>query len=76
MEREMSKQTAKLEKMVADFNKRHSVGSVVQYHRIIGEGVGDPTKTRSEAWILSGHSAVVMVEGVSGCMPIDAVSNV
>ena len=39
--------------------------------RKAGEGVA--TKTRSEAWVLSGHTAVVMVEGVSGCVALEAV---
>lgn len=69
----MKKTSAKLERVVADWNRRHGVGALVKYHRIIGEGEGVATKTRSEAWVLSGHTAVVMVEGVSGCVALEAV---
>ena len=65
--------TGRLDRKVKDFNRRHAVGAPVRYHRIIGEGEGMATKTRSEAWVLSGHSAVVMVEGVSGCVALDAL---
>lgn len=32
------------------------------------------TKTRSEAWMLGGHTAVIMVEGISGCYSLERVS--
>jgi hypothetical protein len=70
----MKKTSVKLERAVADWNRRHGVGALVKYHRIIGEGEGVATKTRSEAWVLSGHTAVVMVEGVSGCVALEAVN--
>jgi hypothetical protein len=69
----MKKTSVKREREVADWNRRHGVGALVKYHRIIGEGEGVATKTRSEAWVLSGHTAVVMVEGVSGCVALEAV---
>ncbi|MEX3960116.1 hypothetical protein [Trinickia sp. EG282A] len=69
----MKKTSVKLERVVADWNRRHGVGALVKYHRIIGEGEGVATKTRSEAWVSSGHTAVVMVEGVSGCVVLEAV---
>ena len=69
----MKKTSVRLEREVAEWNRRHGVGALVKYHRIIGEGEGVATKTRSEAWVLSGHTAVVMVEGVSGCVALEAV---
>ncbi|SEI14682.1 hypothetical protein [Paraburkholderia hospita] len=72
----MKKTSGKLVRDVADWNRRHRVGAFVKYHRIIGEGEGFATRTRSEAWLLGGHTAVVMVEGVSGCVALAAVSKV
>jgi hypothetical protein len=34
------------------------------------------TNTRSEAYVLSGHTAVIFVEGISGCYALDRVSKV
>jgi hypothetical protein len=34
------------------------------------------TRTRSAAYVLSGHTAVVFVDGVSGCVALDAVNPV
>ena len=31
------------------------------------------TKTRSEAWLMSGHTAMVMVEGVAGGVMVESV---
>ncbi|HGO6128480.1 TPA: hypothetical protein ACK3RK_007065 [Burkholderia cepacia] len=70
----MKKTSIRLERAVTDWNRQHGVGAFVKYHRIIGEGEGVATKTRSEAWVLSGHTAVVMVEGVSGCVALDAIT--
>lgn len=69
----MAKRSNRPEQQVAEWNRRHAVGAFVRYHRIIGEGDGEATRSRSEAWVLSGHTAVVLVEGVSGCVCLDAV---
>ena len=34
---------------------------------------GNITKTRSEAWVMGGHSAVVMIEGISGGVLLGSV---
>ncbi|MFT4177007.1 MAG: hypothetical protein QM627_10165 [Luteolibacter sp.] len=34
---------------------------------------GTETKTRSEAWVMGGHSVMVMVEGVSGGVLLESV---
>jgi hypothetical protein len=49
---------------VSDWNDRYPVGTPVTVEKDSGEIVA--TKTRSSAWMLSGHTAVVMLEGISG----------
>ncbi len=46
------------------WNAEHPVGTEVLVTRDNGEE--ERTKTRSEAWVLSGHTAVVMVDGIAG----------
>ena len=60
---------------VDEFNLRFPVGSEVMLKK---DGVPEPvrTKTRSEAFVMCGHSAVVFLEGVSGCYLISHVSEV
>ncbi len=55
------------------FNAKHPVGADV-FVKL--DGVDEPfrTKTRSPAQILSGHSAVIWLENVSGCYLLDRVS--
>lgn len=35
-----------------------------------------PTKTRSEPWLLGGHTAVIKVNGIAGCYRLDRVRRV
>lgn len=58
-----------------NWNKVFPVGTPVNYHSVIGESKHISTKTRSEAFILSGHTAVVFVENVSGCVALDALTS-
>jgi len=55
-----------LKKQCDQFNTACKIGDRIMFKR---DGVDEPyeTRTRSEAYILSGHSAVVLVDGVSGC---------
>lgn len=63
---------AKLQKQCDDFNAKHAVGTPVTLHT---DTKGDiATKTRSVAQVLSGHSAVVWLEGVSGCYALERVT--
>ena len=55
---------AKLESICGEFNARCPVGTEV--HLINDLGQVEHTRTRSEAWVLGGHSPVIMVEGRSG----------
>lgn len=62
---------------VRRWNARHFVGDPVIVTKDNGERV--PTVTRSEAWCLGantrgpGHTAVVLVEGISGAYLLDRV---
>lgn len=49
---------------VTHWNARYPVGTAVTLER--DNGAREQTVTRSEAWMLSGHTAVVMVDGVAG----------
>lgn len=59
------------EKEVADWNARVKVGDTVEY-RWFPEAEPEIFKTRTEAEVLSGHTAVVWLEGKSGCVSCDA----
>lgn len=65
--------TKKMQAECDAFNAKHPVGSDVVVRL---DGVDEPfiTRTRSEAQILSGHSAVIWLENVSGCYLLDRVS--
>lgn len=53
------------------WNAAHPVGTAVILHRDSGPF---ETRTRSAAEVLSGHSAVVWLERVSGCYDLDRVT--
>ena len=54
---------------VENWNAKHPVGTEVRVMRDMGGAV--ITHTRSEAWLLGGHTAVVMLEGISGAYALD-----
>lgn len=59
------------------FNAKYAVGTEVRYWPMAREGEGrGPVKTRTTAQVLSGHTAVVWLEGVSGCMAISHIQPV
>lgn len=60
----MRLQGERLQAVVDEWNAANAVGANVIVTKDMGEEVH--TKTRSAAWVLSGHTAVVMVEGISG----------
>lgn len=57
-----------------DWNAKHPVGTPVTRYKLI-RPLAEPqdTKTRSVAWVIGGHSAVVMVEGVAGGVIVESV---
>jgi hypothetical protein len=62
---------AVLQKQCDDFNAVFPVGQPVLLRKDNGEAV--ETVTRSRAEVLSGHSAVIWLEGVAGCYLLDRV---
>jgi hypothetical protein len=58
----------KLEAEVRAFNNRIRIGDEVDYYEVIETGGSKRYRTRTEAQILSGHTAVVWLEGKSGCV--------
>ena len=57
---------------VENWNLKHAVGTEVTIKMDSGEI--RTTKTRSEASMLSGHTAVISVEGISGCYLLSRVT--
>lgn len=56
---------------VACWNAAHNVGRDVTV--LMDSGEKKTTKTRSEAWLMGGHTAVIMLEGISGCYALERV---
>lgn len=65
---------SKAEETCAEFNSRVPVGTAVVFWPTAREGHGRPSRTRSEAWVLGGHTAVVMVEGHTGGVALSHVA--
>ncbi len=56
------------------FNKSFPIGTPVTRYKAINplrEPI--PTKTRSKAWLLGGHTAVVKVDGIAGGVTIESL---
>lgn len=68
----MNRQRTKAERLQAQcdsWNEKHAIGTKVLLLKDGGEKV--KTVTRSEAQVLSGHTAVIWLEGISGCYMLD-----
>jgi hypothetical protein len=63
----------KLQEAVDAFNRRFPVGSEVLLKKDFAPAPVH-TRTRSAAFVLSGHSPVVFLEGISGSYHISCVS--
>lgn len=61
----------KLQQQCDDWNAKNRVGCNVVLTKDNGEQY--PSVTTSEARVLSGHSAVIWVKGISGCYLLDRV---
>ncbi len=68
----MCRDTAALQRECDAFNARHAVGQPVTVRMDCGLTVD--TVTRSPAQILSGHTAVIWLENISGCYLLDRVT--
>lgn len=58
--------------LILAWNAKHKIGADVVYRR---DRPHPPleTTTRSEAQMLGGHTAVIWLEGVAGCVALDRV---
>lgn len=56
------------EQVVDRFNTRHKVGDFVRYFETLEDKSGRVHRIRTAAQVLSGHTAVVWLEGKSGCV--------
>jgi hypothetical protein len=65
---------AKLQAQIDAWNATHPIGADVDVLTDRGKIVR--TKTRSAAELLSGHSAVIWLDGISGCYALDRVTAV
>ena len=66
----MNRRTPKsVQKKVDKWNAKYQVGQAVDLQKDGGEIVR--TKTRSAAEVLGGHTAVIWLEGVTGCYMLD-----
>jgi hypothetical protein len=64
--------TAKLQAACDKFNAAHQVGAAVSVK--LDSGEVRETVTTSEAQVLSGHSAVIWLDGIRGCYDLDRVT--
>jgi hypothetical protein len=64
--------TRRLQEQVDNFNTHHPIGADVSVLRDNGDRIA--TKIRFKAEVLGGHSAVIWLEGISGCYLLDRVS--
>lgn len=58
------------QKEVDAWNARVKVGDTVQYEEVKGVTEAQTFKTKTEAEVLSGHTAVVWLEGKRGCVAV------
>jgi hypothetical protein len=63
---------AELREQCEAFNKKYPVGQKVSVRKDAGDGI--ITMTRSKAEVLSGHSAVIWLKGITGCYLLDRVT--
>ena len=68
---EMQESIEVMESKIKIFNEKHPVGSAVTVIKDLGERI--ETKVRHQAQVLSGHTAVVWLDGISGCYCLDRV---
>ena len=67
------RRTGKNLQAIDQFNRLCPIGTPVIYWPGVREGEGRASVTRSAAWLLGGHSPVVMVEGYAGGIALSHV---
>ena len=65
--------TAKLQAACDKFNAAHQVGAAVSVE--LDSGEMRKTITVSEAQVLSGHTAVIWLDGIRGCYDLERVTS-
>jgi hypothetical protein len=70
---EWQRHTNDQEQLCTLWNAAHPVGTLCRYWTGVREGEGQLAKTRSAAGMVGGHSAVIWLEGVSGCIALSHV---
>lgn len=68
------KSAAQLQAACDKFNAAHQVGASVSVK--LDSGEVRETVTNSEAQVMGGHSAVIWLDGVSGCYDLERVTAV
>ena len=66
------KSAAQLQAACDKFNAAHQVGASVSVK--LDSGEVRETVTNSEAQVMGGHSAVIWLDGVSGCYDLERVT--
>jgi len=69
---EIARSTLSPTRLCAKWNERFPVGTKVRYWTGVREGSGTVSVTRSEAQLLC-NTAVIWIEGVSGCVALSHV---
>jgi len=62
----------KLQEICDRWNESFHIGTLVEYHPVIGEETHRLRKTCTLAQVLSGHTPVVWLEGERGCVCLEA----
>lgn len=62
---------AQAERLVREWNDKHKPRKLVEV--TLDDGSIKETCTTSEAWVLGGHTAVVMLNGIVGCYNLNRV---
>lgn len=62
---------AQLQKQCDKWNAKHPEGTTVVFESIKGHGESHRGKSTSVAQVMGGHSAVIWLEGKSGCVSLD-----
>jgi hypothetical protein len=67
-----ARRTAAEQRKAEAFNARHHIGTPV-YYRTDQNGIVE-TRTRTNASVLSGHTAVVWLDDITGCVSLERVT--
>lgn len=65
---------AQAKKIVEDWNSKHPPGTRVTRYKLMAPlREGHPTTTITEAWVMGGHSAMVMCQGIGGGVAVESL---